>query len=202
MSSRKKNQIYVTLFLVSVIGFTCLMTFYVGPKMMAVRNLVAQDNVLFKCQKVIDGETFDVQMRGWDRPNLNPVFPLRFAGLTSPPRGNAENPAVIAWAEKHQVSPAIAAVFGTSAHKTLLAFIRKQNLFLYSEDGSRGTEELTPGSRVHVLVSGTNVNLKQIESGLALHDTSHPHAFFDLYAEAQNEAEAGKKGLWSTISDL
>jgi endonuclease YncB( thermonuclease family) len=202
MTSRKKNQIFVTLFLLSVLGFTGLMTFYVGPKMMAIRTQVAQDQVLFKCQKVIDGNSIEVQMRGWERPNTNPVFPLKFAGLNTPPLGTAESPAVLAWAEAHQVAPAVAASFGKSAQKTLVAFIRKQNLFLYREDGSRSSKELVPGSRVHVMVSGTNVNLKLLESGLALHDTTHPHAYADLYANAQKEAKSAKNGLWGTLQDF
>ncbi|MGA0334578.1 MAG: thermonuclease family protein [Kiritimatiellia bacterium] len=197
MNTRKKNQLFVTLFLLTVIGFTGLMTFYVGPIMMGVRNQVAQDQVLFKCQKVHSGTEIDVQMRGWERPNPHPVFPVQFAGLDSPPPGGAEDPQLIAWAERHELDPEFAARMGESARKTLVAFIRKQNLFLYREDGTRSLGSLEPESRVHVLVSGTNVNLKQLEHGLAFHDQSRPHAFSDLYAAAEAEAKAAGRGLWA-----
>jgi endonuclease YncB( thermonuclease family) len=196
MNSRKKNQLFVSLFLFGIVSFTCLMTFYVGPRMMAVRDQVAQDQILFKCQQVIDGNHLEVQLRGWDRPNTHPMIPIQFAGLDAPPLGGADHPNVIAWAEHHGFDPTIAASIGNSSYKTLLAFIRKQNIFVYREQGERSSEQLEPGSRVHILVSGTNVNYKQIESGLALHDTSRPHAHFDLYAEAQAKAKAEKRGLW------
>lgn len=191
---------FVTLFLLAVLVFTGLMTFYAGPKLMATRNQFDQDKVLFKCQKVIDGSTIHIQMRGWERPNQNPVFPVTFAGLSTPPLGGTEHPAVIQWAQKHNISPALAADLGQSAHKTLLAFIRKQNLFLYRENGDRSnSENLSAGSRVHVLVSGTNVNLKLLESGLAIHDTRYPHAFSDLYEEAQEKAKKDRLGLWRSL---
>ena len=198
MNSPKKNRIFVTLFLLFMMGFTCLMTFYVGPIMMATRDQVAQDQVLFKCQNVINCGEIEVQMRGWERPNLHPVFDVTFAGLDTPPPGGSEDPDLIAWANARNLDPAFAAKIGESSHKTLLAFIRKQNLFLYREDGTRSSHELQEGSRVHVMVSGTNVNLKQLESGLALHDTSRPHAFFDEYAAAEAQAKAAGKGLWAT----
>ncbi|MDA3874842.1 MAG: thermonuclease family protein [Kiritimatiellae bacterium] len=196
MNARKRNQLFVTLFLLVVIAFTCVMTFYVGPRMMAVRDQVAQDRVLFKCQRVIDGNRLEVQLRGWERPNTNPMIPVQFAGLDAPPLAAADHPEVIAWAERHGFDPEQVASIGSSSYKTLLAFIRKQNIFLYREEGEQSSKDLAPNSRVHVMVSGTNVNYKQIESGLALHDTRTPHAHSELYAEAQAKAKAEKRGLW------
>ncbi len=196
MNLRKRNQLFVTLFLFGVIAFTCIMTFYVGPKMMAVRNQVAQDRVLFKCQRVIDGNRLEVQLRGWKRPNTHPMIPVQFAGLDAPPLAEADHPDVIAWANRHGFEPEQVATIGRSSYKTLLAFIRKQNIFLYREQGEQSAEDLAPNSRVHVMVSGTNVNYKQIESGLALHDTRTPHAHSELYSKAQAKAKAEKRGLW------
>ncbi|MEX2608123.1 MAG: thermonuclease family protein [Kiritimatiellia bacterium] len=196
MNPRKRNQLFVTLFLLGVISFTCLMTFYVGPRMMAVRDQVDQDRVLFKCQRVIDGNRLEVQLRGWERPNTHPMIPVQFAGLDAPPLAEADHPEVIAWANRHGFDPERVASIGSSSYKTLLAFIRKQNLFLYREEGEQSSKEVPPDSRVHVMVSGTNVNYKQIESGLALHDTRTPHAHSELYAEAEASAKAEKRGLW------
>ncbi len=197
MNSRKKNQLFVTLFLLGMFVFTGIMTFVVGPILMEKRDQVAQDKILFKCQSVLDGNHIEVQMRAWERPNENPVFEVKLAGLDAPPLGDAEDPVVIAWAESRGISPELVAKLNESAFKNLQAFIRKQNLFLYREDGSRGSENLEPGSYVHVFVAGSHANLKQIRSGLALHDTSRPHAFSDKYAEAQAEAKSKQKGLWA-----
>ncbi|MDF3130346.1 thermonuclease family protein [Kiritimatiellaeota bacterium B1221] len=197
MNARKKNQLFVTCFLLGMFIFTGIMTFVVGPILMEKRDQVAQDKILFKCQSVLDGSTIEVQMRAWERPNTNPVFKVKLAGLDAPPLGDAEDPQVIAWAESHNLSPALIAKLNESAFKNLQAFIRKQNLFLYREDGSRGSQNLSDGSYVHVFVAGSHANLKQIRSGLALHDTSRPHAFSDQYAEAQAAAKAQHKGLWA-----
>lgn len=199
MNLRKKNAWFVSIFLLGMFGFTGLMTFYVGPIMMAKRNEVAQDQVLFKCREVLDSTHIQVQLRAWERPNTYPEFPVQFAGLNAPPPGKAEDQAVIAWAEAQGIPAAVAAKMGEASYKTLVAFIRRQNLFIYQADGRHSTEGLAPDSRVHVLVSGTNVNLKQIQSGLALHDTREPHAFSDQYAAAEAEARAAKKGLWQYL---
>lgn len=199
MKLRKKNVWFVSLFLLGMFGFTGLMTFYVGPIMMAKRNEVAQDQVLFKCREVTDGNSLTVQLRAWERPNTNAVFRVKFAGLNAPPLGGAEDPEVIAWAGEHDIPPAVAASLGDASYKTLVAFIRRQNLFLYQADGRHSTQGLAPDSRVHVLVSGTNVNLKQIQSGLALHDTRYPHAFADQYAAAEAAAREHRKGLWQYL---
>ena len=152
---------------------------------------------MFKCQRVLDGSHIEVQMRAWERPNENPIFTVQLAGLEAPPLGDASDPAVTAWAESHGISAALVAKLNESAFKNLQAFIRKQNLFLYQEDGSRGSQDLQAGSYVHVFVAGSHANLKQIRSGLALHDTSRPHAFSEKYAEAEAQAKANKKGLWA-----
>lgn len=199
MNPRKKNRLYVTLFLLGMMAFTWMMTFYVGPIMMAKRNEVAQDQVLFKCREVLDGNRLTVQLRAWERPNTYPELTVSFAGLDAPPLGDVEDPAVIDWAEKHGISPEIAASMGEASYKTLVAYIRRQNLFLYQTDGSHTAKGLQPDSRVHVLVAGTNVNRKQIQSGLALHDTSTPHAFSDDYAAAEAAARQAKKGLWQYL---
>jgi len=196
MNTRQKNRLLVSGFLLFVIGFTCLMTFYAGPRMMAIRHEFAQDQFLFKCERVIDGSQIEVQLRGWERPNTNPVVPVRFAGIRVPPLAEADDPALLAWAEAHDVDPELASRVGRSAQRTLLAFIRKQNLFLYLQDGERSGDELAPGTPVHVFSTGTNVNFKLLESGLAVHDISEPHAHQERYAKAEAEARAEKRGLW------
>ncbi|WFB37120.1 thermonuclease family protein [Kiritimatiellota bacterium B12222] len=199
MNPRKKNQLIVTAFFLFMFVFTGLMTFYVGPIMIEKRMEAEEDKILFKCQKVVDGNHIEVQLRDWEIPNPNPVIQIQIAGLNVPPLGNAEDEAVIAWASANGVSPEIAAEFGESTYKTLIAFIRKQNLLLYSENGEQAPADIEANSPMHVIVAGAHVNLKLLRSGLALHDSSRPHAYADKYANAQAEAQAGHKGLWQYL---
>ncbi len=192
-----RNRWMVSIFILGVVGFTCLMTFYAGPRIMGMRNEVENKQILYKCRAVIDADTLVVQLRGWEKPNPAPELRIRMAGLDVPPLADAEDPGVIAWAESHGVTPAHAATMARSAERTLVAFARMQNMVLRPADGSDLTRGLEEGTRVHVYVTGTDVAHKQLQQGLAAHDSNNPHLFEDLYAAAEAEAKAAGRGLWS-----
>ena len=192
-----RNKILVTIFLLGTIAFTAMMTFYVGPRMMAVRQEVAFDKHFYKCQKVLSGSELDVQLRGWERPNTHPIIPIRLAGVNAPPLGDPEDRALIAWAERYDVDPERAALMAEAAQRTLMAFIRKQNLILETLDGQRAGVNLTPGEIVHVYVSGTQVNRKLLSSGLVFLDPETAGEYADLYAKEQHEAQQENRGLWN-----
>lgn len=201
MNVRNRNRIIVTLFLFAVIGFTCLMTFYAGPRMVRLRTDFERREVLYKCQRIIDGDTLEVQLRDWRPENPHPLVRVRLAGLDAPPAGPRVDPALRAWAEARGISPAEASEMGGAARKTLLAFIRKQNLLLKRADGTPLTEDLPPGSRVHAFVSGSHVNLKQLQQGLARHDPRPAHLYTDAYEAAQAEARRNRRGLWRYLPE-
>jgi len=192
-----RNKIIVTVFFIGVLTFTALMTFYVGPRMMAVRQEVAIDKHFYKCQKVLSGSELEIQLRGWERPNTHPVFPIRLAGVDAPPLASAQDRRLIAWAESRGIDPEHAAAMAEGAHRTLQAFIRKQNLILETHDGKRAGRELQPGQRVHVFVSGTQVNRKLLGSGLALLDPETSGEYHDLYEMASLQAKNNSIGLWN-----
>ncbi len=198
MDTRKRNQWFVTFFLFGVVGFTALMTFGVGPKMMALRDNVDNAAILYKCQVIHNGNELELQLRSSERPNPNPLIPVRLAGLSSPPPLDAEDPQLVAWAETHGVDPQHAAMIGESAHKTLLAFIRKQNLWVERADGVPLNEGLAPNSAVHVQVSGSPVGLKQIESGLAVIVPEEAQLYADDYRTAQDAAKTAGLGIWAS----
>lgn len=196
MQTPARNRLYVTLFLLFVVGFTALMTFYAGPRMMRMRDAVVVDRFLYKCQKVVDGNRLELQQRSSERPNPNPVVPVTLAAVSSPPRLDAEDPLLLDWAAAHGVEPERAAMIGESAHQTLLAFIRKQNLRVERVVGEN-MDPLTPGAGVHVVCSGTRVGLKQLENGLAVHLPDVPQRHPEAYQKAQAEAKAAQRGLWA-----
>jgi endonuclease YncB( thermonuclease family) len=197
MNLRNRNRWIVSLFLLFVIGFTALMTFYAGPRMMKLRDSVEVEAYLYKCQKIHDGNRIDVQLRSAQRPNPHPEIPVRLAGLQSPPRLPADDPELILWAEVHQITPARAAMIGESAHQTLLAFIRKQNLRLERADGHPTTETLEPGTAVHVISAGSRLGIKQLENGLAVHVPEDLQQHSERYAQAEEEARRKQLGLWA-----
>jgi endonuclease YncB( thermonuclease family) len=191
-----RNKIIVTAFLLGMIAFTALMTFYVGPKMMGVREEVAQDKHFYKCQQVLSGSELELQLRGWERPNNHPMIPVILAGVSIPPLGSADDPEVVRWARNHRVEPAHASTMGEAAYRTLLAFIRKQNLIVQTPDGQRIGDRISPGTAVHVFVSGTHVNRKLLQSGLALVDPATSGIYTDLYRQAEEQAKSAKLALW------
>jgi len=191
-----RNKILITLFLLGTLAFTAMMTFYVGPRMMAVRQNVAVDKHFYKCQKVISGSELEIQLRGWERPNNHPVFPITLAGIDVPPLASPEDRQLIAWAEKNQIDPEHAALMAEAAYRTLLAFIRKQNLILETQEGLRAGGDLQAGEPVHVFVSGTQVNRKLLSSGLALYNPTTAGLYADLYEKSENEAKDDHSGLW------
>ena len=195
MNLRDRNRILVSLFLLFVIGFTALMTFYAGPRMMRLRDSVEVEGYLYKCQKVVDGNRLELQQRSAERPNPNPEVPVTLAGFESPPRLDAEDPILIAWAEAHDIPPDRAAMIGESAHQTLLAFIRKQNLRV--ERILDDDAPLASGEAVHIVCSGTRVGIKQLENGLAIHLPDAPQLHEDKYREAQKKAQTAQRGLWT-----
>jgi len=197
MNTRKRNQWFVTLFLFAVVGFTALMTFGVGPKMMALRDEVDNAAILYKCQVIHNGNELELQLRSSERPNPNPLIPVRLAGLSSPPPLEAEDPILIAWAEKHGVDPEQASMIGEAAHKTLLAFIRKQNLWVERADGVSLQNGLEAYAGVHVQVSGSPVGVKQLESGLAVYVPGEPQLYAEDYQAAQEAAKQAGQGIWS-----
>jgi endonuclease YncB( thermonuclease family) len=85
---------------------------------------------------------------------------------------------------------------GEAAHRTLLAFIRKQNLILETLDGQRAGVDLEPRQPVHVFLSGTQVNRKLLSSGLAFYDASTAGSYADLYQEAEQQAKSRNEALW------
>ena len=192
-----RNKILVTVFLLGTIAFTAMMTFYVGPRMMAVRQDVAFDKHFYKCQKVLSASELEIQLRGWERPNTHPVFPVRLAGVNAPPLGDPQDSALIAWSERNEVDPERAALMAEAGQRTLMAFIRKQNLILETLDGQRAGVSLAPGELVHVYVSGTQVNRKLLASGLAFLDPETAGDYLDLYRKEGQQAQENSQGLWA-----
>ncbi len=197
MTPRKRNRLIVLAFLLGTTLFTGLLTFYYGPRMMSLRDSVEEGKLLFKCQQIIDGNTVELQLRSWQRPNTNPLVRVSLAGLDTPPNGKADDEAVAAWASSRGIPPALAARIGASAENALRAFVRKQNLVIERADGQPVTAELLPGTPVHLFVSGSHVNLKQLQHGLALHDRSRPHGHADAMAAKEADARKAHLGLWA-----
>lgn len=193
----KRRRKWVTVYLLGVVGFTCVMTFYAGPKVMAMRHEVENRQILYKCRTILDANTIEVQLRGWERPNPHPYVTVRIAGLDTPPLVGPEDEELQAWAERHGVSPEHAARMAASAHSTLVAFIRRQNMVLKPASGLPLTEELQDGTLAHIFVGGTDVAHKQLLQGLAAHTQDPPHLKHQLYADAEAEARANRRGLWS-----
>lgn len=197
MDKARKNIIGVTLFLFGTVGFTVLMTFYAGPRVMDMRQEVVNRDLLFKPREILDGETLQVQQRAWERPNEYPLYEIRLAGLDAPPLREAADPELIAWAERHGVAPAHAARMARSAERTLVAFIRHQNAVLKPADGSEIREVEKEGLSAHLFVGGTDVGRKQLLQGLSAHRRDVPQLEFELYAAAEAEARRAKRGLWA-----
>ena len=199
MQTEERNRLGVTLFILGVVGFTVIMTFYVGPRVMAMRHEVENRQILYKCRAVLNANTIEVQLRGWEKPNPAPYVQVRIAGLDTPPLAGAEDPDLQAWAEARDIPPAHAATMARSAHRTLLAFIRMQNMVLKPADGSELDRDLADGTHAHIFVGGTDVAHKQLIQGLAAHDTQTPHLHMERYAAAEAEARAAGRGIWSEI---
>ncbi len=197
MDKAKKNILGVTFFLFGTVGFTVLMTFYAGPRVMAMREEVANRDLLFKTREILDGETLRVQMRAWERPNEYPLHEIRLAGLDAPPLRDTEDPDLIAWAERHGVSPQQAARMAHSAQRTLVAFIRNQNMVMKPADGRDIRDVEKDGLAAHVFVGGTDVGRKQLLQGLSAHRADVPQLDFELYVAAEAEARREKRGLWA-----
>ena len=197
MDKARKNIIGVTVFLFGIVGFTVLMTFYAGPRVMAMREEVDNRDLLFKTRDILDGETLRVQQRGWERPNVYPLHEIRLAGLDAPPLLEAQDPELIAWAERHDVSPLQAARMAHSAQRTLVAFIRNQNMVMKPADGSDIRDVEKEGLVAHIFVGGTDVGRKQLLQGLSVHRVEEPQLEFETYAAAQAEARREKRGLWA-----
>jgi endonuclease YncB( thermonuclease family) len=197
MEKAKKNIIGVTLFLFGTVGFTVLMTFYAGPRVMAMREEVVNRDLLFKTREILDGQTILVQKRAWERPNEYPLHEINLAGIDSPPLRDAEDPELIAWAERHQIPPQHAARMARSAQRTLVAFIRHQNMVMKPADGQDIREVEKDGLTAHIFVGGTDVGRKQLLQGLSVHRTDGPQLEFDVYAAAEAEARRLGRGLWS-----
>jgi len=197
MDKARRNIIGVTLFLFGTVGFTVLMTFYAGPRVMGMREEVVNRDLLFKTREILDGETIRVQQRAWERPNEYPLYEIRLAGVDAPPLREAGDPELIAWAERHGVSPLQAARMAHSAQRTLVAFIRNQNAVMKPADGRDIREVEKEGLSAHLFVGGTDVGRKQILQGLSAHRGDSSQLEFDLYAAAEAEARREKRGLWS-----
>lgn len=197
MDKAKRNILGVTFFLFGTVGFTVLMTFYAGPRVMAMREEVVNRDLLFKTREILDGQTIRVQQRAWERPNVYPLYEIRLAGLDTPPLRDAADPDLIAWAERHGTSPVHAARMAHSAQRTLVAFIRNQNAVIKPADGRDIREVEKDGLTAHIFVGGTDVARKQLLQGLSAHRTDVPQLEFDLYAEAEAEARRLGRGLWS-----
>lgn len=197
MDTAKRNKIGVSVFLFGVVGFTVLMTFYAGPRVMAMREEVVDRDLLFKTREILDGETIRVQRRAWERPNEYPLHEIRLAGVDAPPLRDADDPDLIAWAERHQVSPQQAARMAHSAQRTLTAFMRHQNMVMKPADGGDIREADKDGLTAHVFVGGADVGRKQVMQGLSVHRLDGPQLEFDLYAAAEAEARRLRRGLWA-----
>jgi len=197
MESRKRNRLYVSLFLLGTVAFTLAMTFWAGPGVMGMREEIDNRDLLYKGRQIPDANTLIVQKRAWERPNIYPMVQVKLAGLDAPPLLDPEEPELIAWAEKHGVSPAQAARMAQSGQRTLTAFVRMQNMVLKPADGSEIRAGLADGDTVHVFVAGTDVSRKQLLQGLAFHDSAAPQLQPEHYAAAQAEARAHRRGLWS-----
>lgn len=197
MDTRKKNRLFVSIFLLGTVGFTVAMTFIVGPGVMGMREEIDNRDLLYKGREIPDGNTLVVQKRAWTRPNEYPMVEIRLAGLDAPPLRDAEDPDLIAWAEARGIDPVQAARMAQSAQRTLTAFVRMQNMVLRPADGADIRDGLEDGTPVHVFVAGTDVSRKQLLQGLALHDTTLEHLHAELYSAAQEEARARGRGLWS-----
>ncbi|MCC5846298.1 MAG: thermonuclease family protein [Verrucomicrobia bacterium] len=197
MDKARRNIIGVTLFLFGTVGFTVLMTFYAGPRVMGMREEVVNRDLLFKTREILDGERIRVQQRAWERPNEYPLYEIRLAGVDAPPLRDAEDPDLIAWAQRHGVSPVQAARMAHSAQRTLVAFIRNQNAVMKPADGRDIREVEKNGLSAHLFVGGTDVGRKQLLQGLSAHRRDGAQLEAEIYAAAEAEARREKRGLWA-----
>ncbi len=198
METEQRNRRIVVGFLAGVILFTTVMIFVVGPQMMQLRDTVEEQKLLFKCQSVEDGNHVIVQMRAWEKPNPHPEIRVKLAGVDAAPLAeDVEDVQLQAWAAKHSLDPERALIMGEAAHKTLLAFIRKQNIWMERADGQEMSESLADDSEVYLFVSGTHVALKLVESGLVLQDVAGTGPYAELYAAAEQRARDKGRGLWA-----
>jgi len=195
MTLRRQNQRKVTLFLVGMTLFTGLMTFYAGPKVMAMREDVRSRHVFYKCLKVLSGDTIQVQLRGWDRPNTNSIFNVKLAGIEAPPLVSAEDPALIAWARTRGVDPVWAARIAESSQQALSAFLRRQNLMLSAADGTEIDPRSTGDVSAHVYVFGVDAGDKQLENGLVLYLPDAPQMHAEEYRKTLEKTRKRKSGL-------
>jgi len=197
MELRNRNRLFVSLFLLGTLAFTVAMTFWVGPGIMGMREEIDNRDLLYKGREIPDAGTLIVQKRAWTRPNTYPMVRIQLAALDAPPLLGEEEPELIAWAERHSVSPRQAARMAQSAQRTLTAFVRMQNMVLKPADGGAIRDGLADGEPVHVFVAGTDVSRKQLLQGLAFHNSAAPQLHAGLYAAAQAEAREKRRGLWS-----
>jgi len=199
MNKPLRNRLWVSFFLLGVVGFTMIMIFAVGPGVMGMREEVENRNLLFRGREIPDAASILVQERAWTRPNPNPMLTVRLAGLDAPPVEEADHPELIAWAQSHNLPPEHAARMARSAQRTLIAFARMQNMVIRPASGLDVREGLEEGSPVHAFVGGTDVARKQLLQGLAFLDPAATHLYPELYAAAQEEARTHRRGLWSAM---
>lgn len=197
MQTRNRNRLFVSIFLLGTVAFTVGMTFWIGPGIMGMREEIDNRDLLYKGREIPDAGTLVVQKRAWTRPNTYPMVTIQLAGLDTPPLRDADDAELIAWAERHEVTPQHAARMASSARQTLTAFVRMQNMVLKPAEGDDIRDGLNNGDTVHVFVAGTDVSRKQILQGLAFHNPDAPQLHSELYAQAQAEARERKRGLWS-----
>ncbi len=196
MTTRRSNQRKVTLFLVAMTFFTLLMTFYAGPRVMAMREDVRTRHVFYKCLKVVSGDTIQVQLRGWDRPNTNSIFEVKLAGVEAPPLAPEEDPALVAWAREHGIEPAWASRIAESSQQALSAFLRRQNLMLESADGTAIDPTGSGTIEAHAYVFGVDAGDKQLENGLAFFRPDAPQRHAAEYTRTVEKARRGRLGLY------
>jgi endonuclease YncB( thermonuclease family) len=196
MTSRRSNQNKVTLFLVGMTVFTLLMTFYAGPRVMAMREDVRSRHVFYKCIKIVSGDTIQVQLRGWDRPNTNSLFEVKLAGVEAPPLAAADDPALVAWARERGIDPAWASRIAASSQEALSAFLRRQNLMLESADGTEIDPTVTGQIEAHAYVFGVDAGDKQLENGLVLLRPDAPQRHAAEYAKTVERAKTRNAGLY------
>ena len=125
---------------------------------------------------IIDGDTIEVK-------NENGVYKVRVLGIDTPET-------------KHPSKPL--ECFGNEATEQAKKILLDKKVILQSDNTQDDIDRYDRLIRYIFLEDGTFFNQRMIEDGFAYEYTyENPYIFQKDFLKAQNEAQEGKKGLWS-----
>lgn len=130
----------------------------------------------YKVVKVVDGDTIDIMANG-------KKIRVRLIGIDTPEKNDKRKPVEC---------------FAYEASKKLNDLISNKRINLYNDRTQADKDKYNRLLR-YVVLNGKNINKTMIEDGYAYEYTYNiPYKYQTEFKAAQQSAQAGSKGLWST----